>query len=954
MMKETSAKGKRKLFLLKIDLPALLAVILFAGMIFLYLIPGFEKVMMDRKRNLIHEMTASAYSLLEHYHSLEKGGSLEGPEAREQARAAINSIRYGDDLKDYFWITDRQPVMIAHPYRPDLNGQDLTDFHDSGGKAIFVEFVKAVDDNGDSYVDYMWQWNDDSTRIVPKLSYVRLFEPWGWVIGTGIYIEDVKTEIRSMEIRALAISGVFGLVIFSLLFAISRQSHKIEQKKSRAEEELHRSRELYRTLAEAASEGVIIWSDQGLQANKTLLSWIGFTGEEILNRPISEIISSQVITDTDSPGKLYDELTSRQYVECMLKTSTGKQVSCHADLSRITFGDRQAVLIVVRPSHSLSSASGLQLPASLLDSTATGFFRINSGKKPKFIQATAPALNIIGYSDLKELHQQNPDALFADPHQYEQIRQALGNGRNITNKEVLLRRKNGTGVWTLVNIIITDNGTDEKWYDGSIEYLSASSSGSGIPFSGNDAFGASYITGAPVSAIMKPPLTCPENTSLTRAISLMKEAKSRIIIVLNSSGDAMGVADAGSIGSAIAEGVASTSEIFRFMQAPPLFIREDAKVAAAMEKIRNSITGCLLVVTADGKLTGMITNEELAYASSIAPGLIMNDIAGAGSAISLKKIYHDSHKATLAMVPGHTDPHTLLLHISSIADAICAKVIDLCIEAEGKPPCRFAFIQTGSAGRSEQSFLTDQDNAIIFENLEGERLKKAYEYFLSLGKRINDMLDTVGFHLCKGNNMASNPKWCQPIDRWKNYFSDWIRMPGPSEILDVSIFFDFRFCYGDAALSHELREYVKSSLQTSDIFFYHMSMALKQFNPSPSVLTEETTDIKRLLMPLTGVIRLYALNHGLEGLSTIDRILELHAGKHISPELLRDALRAWKDLAYIRLSHQALCINNGREPDNRVDFRVRYADMQFLAARAIDDINNLVLMAGNDFHSVTI
>src|SRR4030066_770294 len=107
-MKDTSAKGKRKLFLLKIDLPALSAVILFAGMIFLYLIPGFEKVMMDRKRILLHEMTASAYSLLEPYHSLENGGSLGGGEAREQARAAINTIRYGDDLKDYFWITDRQ------------------------------------------------------------------------------------------------------------------------------------------------------------------------------------------------------------------------------------------------------------------------------------------------------------------------------------------------------------------------------------------------------------------------------------------------------------------------------------------------------------------------------------------------------------------------------------------------------------------------------------------------------------------------------------------------------------------------------------------------------------------------------------------------------------------------------------------------------------------------------
>jgi CBS domain-containing protein len=426
------------------------------------------------------------------------------------------------------------------------------------------------------------------------------------------------------------------------------------------------------------------------------------------------------------------------------------------------------------------------------------------------------------------------------------------------------------------------------------------------------------------------------------------------MVVLNSSGDPMGVADGGSIASGMAGGAEPASAIYRFMQAPPLFIREDAKVTAAMEKIRNSTSGCLLVVTKEGKLSGVITNEEIAHAASMAPDLVIRDIEGASTANGLKKIYHDSHRATLALLPGHTDPHTVSLHISSIADAICSRVIELCIEAEGKPPCRFAFIQTGSAGRREQSFLTDQDNAIIFENLEGEKLKKANEYFLSLGKRINDMLDTVGFHLCKGNNMAGNPKWCQPIDKWKSYFSDWIRIPGPSEIMDVSIFFDFRFCFGDATLSNELREYVKTSLQTSDIFFYHMSMALKQFNPAHSVLSEDTTDIKRLLMPLTGVIRLYALKHGLDGLSTMDRILELHAGKHISPELLRDSLRAWKDLTFIRLSHQASYINSGREPDNRVDFRVRYADMQFLSARAIGDINNLVLKAGNDFHSVTI
>src|SRR4030042_2586404 len=117
----------------------------------------------------------------------------------------------------------------------------------------------------------MWQWNDDSTRIVPKISYVRLFEPWGWIIGTGIYIEDVRSEIRKMEFRASAISGLIGLVIIILLAAISRQSHKIEKKRSMAEAELHKRRELYKTLAEAASEGVFVLSAGGIPANKTLL-----------------------------------------------------------------------------------------------------------------------------------------------------------------------------------------------------------------------------------------------------------------------------------------------------------------------------------------------------------------------------------------------------------------------------------------------------------------------------------------------------------------------------------------------------------------------------------------------------------------------------------------------------------------------------------------------------------
>src|SRR3990172_5433100 len=109
-MEQKSSKLRKRFFILKIDLPALLAIALFAGLIFFYLIPGFEKAMMDRKRIMIHEMTASAHSLLTYYHTLETKGTLGAKAAKEQARSAIGTIRYGETLKDYFWITDLHQI----------------------------------------------------------------------------------------------------------------------------------------------------------------------------------------------------------------------------------------------------------------------------------------------------------------------------------------------------------------------------------------------------------------------------------------------------------------------------------------------------------------------------------------------------------------------------------------------------------------------------------------------------------------------------------------------------------------------------------------------------------------------------------------------------------------------------------------------------------------------------
>ena len=107
-------------------------------------------------------------------------------------------MRYGPESKDYFWINDMQPRLIMHPYRTDLEGKDIAGFTDPSGKHLFVEVVRTVKNSGAGYVDYQWQWKDDPDRIVPKISYVKGFDPWGWIIGTGIYVEDVHTEIAAI------------------------------------------------------------------------------------------------------------------------------------------------------------------------------------------------------------------------------------------------------------------------------------------------------------------------------------------------------------------------------------------------------------------------------------------------------------------------------------------------------------------------------------------------------------------------------------------------------------------------------------------------------------------------------------------------------------------------------------------------------------------------------------
>ena len=182
---------------MRIFLPTFTAIALLLAAFWGIILPSVERTLLERKREMIRELTNSAWSILASYHRDEQSGLLTREQAQAQAIAPIQALRYGPEGKDYFWIQDLQPRMIMHPYRTDLNGQDLSGITDPRGAPIFVEFAALVQRSGEGTIDYVWQWKDDPARLEPKESYVRGFAPWGWVIGTGMYTDDVNQEIAA-------------------------------------------------------------------------------------------------------------------------------------------------------------------------------------------------------------------------------------------------------------------------------------------------------------------------------------------------------------------------------------------------------------------------------------------------------------------------------------------------------------------------------------------------------------------------------------------------------------------------------------------------------------------------------------------------------------------------------------------------------------------------------------
>ncbi|WP_430251483.1 methyl-accepting chemotaxis protein [Neorhizobium sp. DAR64860/K0K1] len=206
-----------------------LSLVILGGAMVFSLFQSYRSSEQERKAGLA-QMNDNAVAILKKYQGFEAAGTMSRDEAQAAAKAIISAMRYGGG-SGYFWINDMHPTMVMHPIKPELNGSDLTQNKDPNGKFLFVEFTNVVKAGGQGFVDYYWP-KPGAAEPVEKYSHVIGFSPWGWIVGTGVYTDDLKAMFRqdAMKFAAMFAGGAV-LLLAGAWFVVRSVTRPIRQVK---------------------------------------------------------------------------------------------------------------------------------------------------------------------------------------------------------------------------------------------------------------------------------------------------------------------------------------------------------------------------------------------------------------------------------------------------------------------------------------------------------------------------------------------------------------------------------------------------------------------------------------------------------------------------------------------------------------------------------------------------
>lgn len=952
-----------KKFYLKIILPSIISILLFVLVIFFIIIPHFQDNIMDGKREMIKELTNSACSILAKYENDEKNGLLTREEAQKIALSRIQYLRYGEESKDYFWITDMYPKMIMHPYRTDLNNKDLSNFTDSHGKKLFLEFVKTVEKSDYGYVDYMWQWKDDSLHIVPKLSYVKRFKAWDWVIGTGIYIEDVKKEIKALTSKLLWVSTGISLLIGFLLLFISQQSIKIEKKRVEAEKELQRSKEKYRTLVEAATEGLLMMIDGKISFSNNIISKItGYDADELLNKSINFLMGKN---HTKNIFKINNDNNIREgQYEMKLSNKNGNSIDVLVTSSNaIFYGKSVSVLIIKDITIDINSSLTHIDYQNLFTILNIGFFKARIDNKGRFISANEKAIRILGYSNFQELTDVYILELFTNNEDKKHFKQSLIESGYVRNKIIKIRKKNNENAILSVTLVVFkhENSTDIIC-DGIIEdvtiieeeKLNNKKLITNLKYS-------NFLLEENISSFVTPIISIDYDSTIEYAIKKMKTHKTDCLLLAKNNSSFIGIITNSDIKNRVLSlKLNIDNAAYLIMSAPINYINNSFSIQDTLKLSEETSNNHLVVKNERNEVVGVVKIIDVYKKLKNSLSYWIDNINTSQSDEELKQCYNSVQALIKPLILSEISVKYITNITCNFSDSIIKRLIDINIEIIGNPPCDFAFICLGSEGRKEETLFTDQDNAIIYENCTEENEEIVKAYFEKLSANICNSLNYVGYAFCKGNIMAKNPVWCQPISKWEAYFRKWISTPDPQNLLEATIFFDFRFIAGNNILSNQLQNSIANYINSQPSFLYHLAhnihIVKTQQLSGTSIISDRNHDLIDLKNAVNVIImfaRTYSLQNNLNQTNTLERLQSLKSNHIIKPETIDEIVFTYNFLMKLRFRNQLDLLESKQPLTNIINIKKLLEFEISILKKALTNIQSYQSKIVTDFRITT-
>jgi CBS domain-containing protein len=249
--------------------------------------------------------------------------------------------------------------------------------------------------------------------------------------------------------------------------------------------------------------------------------------------------------------------------------------------------------------------------------------------------------------------------------------------------------------------------------------------------------------------------------------------------------------------------------------------------------------------------------------------------------------------------------------ISVVNDRLTVKVIELTSRRHRLPPVAWCWLALGSEGRHEQTFVTDQDNGLIFNATSGQEAAALRQIFLPFAQEVNQHLADCGFALCSGQIMAGNPAWCLSLEEWREKFIDWVRRPEPEALLNASIFFDLRPLFGELALGERLRSLLLSMTTATPSFQHLMAANALQvdvplnFRGDVAVGEGDVVDLKKYGSRIfVDAARIFALSTGTTAVNTAERLRQAGPETGLPASEIAAVDAAFSQILRLRLRQQ--------------------------------------------------